>query len=495
MSRALQAVREAAIDGRLQNTIYRQTQLEKLQKVLVENAEVVNRAIRKDSGHSDVEAAVEFTLTLQAIREYYKTLDETEALRLEYALTRSEDAPARQAGIGVVYLAPTNHTLFYSVVATTSAAIAAGNCVVIELGNTVRETPLLLQKLFKIALDPNIIEFVTSRAADEDLGLQHVRVLQNGLSTASNQQPSSLKTYPPLISLPDSRAIAIVDRGVDLSKTAAALVTARFGFGGNSPYAPDAVFVHEYLLKEFLVACVKEMMLLTANLADSRPVDRERANEVERLLETGIKNGELEVTASTNKASVYKVNVRKAEILRTKITGANLVVLGIRSLDDAIALTNQSARSDQLLASYIFAPSGSAKYLSQFVQAQASFVNQVPLELLVGPAAPRFSITDRSLRYPVSLFSTPHVGYTTQTVNSEFVHRSLKDTKWTDITKALKIASAPLTPKVVRAPGGQTGFFEQGILIGLSMFGIPIILTVSALGVFGVRAYANFRRS
>lgn len=133
MSRALQAVREAAIDGRLQNVIYRQAQLEKLQKVFVENAEAVERAIRKDSGHSGSEAAVEFILTLQAIKAYYETLDETEALHSEYALARGEDAAGRQDGIGIVYIVPTNYTLFYSVVVTTSAAIAAGNCVVIEV--------------------------------------------------------------------------------------------------------------------------------------------------------------------------------------------------------------------------------------------------------------------------------------------------------------------------------------------------------------------------
>lgn len=203
-----------------------------------------------------------------------------------------------------------------------------------------QELPPFLRKLLKIALDPSIVEFVTSRASDDDLGPNHIRVLQN--NTAAADQQSSLPTvYSPLISLPESRVVAIVDRGVDFAKTAAALVTARFGFGGNSPYAPDAVLVHEYVKKEFLIAVVEEMVKFTANLSVVKPVEQEGAEHLERLLESGQKSGEIQVTSSTIRGSVYEVKSRNAELLRSKINGTSLVVLGVRSLDDAINLANQ----------------------------------------------------------------------------------------------------------------------------------------------------------
>ena len=133
MSRELQAVREAVVDGRLQNVIYRQTQLEKLHQVLVGNIEAAERAIRRDSGHSNPEAAIEFTLTLQAVRDYYATLNEKESLHSEYALARGEDAPDRRDAIGLVYIVPQSYSLFYSVIVAATAAIAAGNCVVVEV--------------------------------------------------------------------------------------------------------------------------------------------------------------------------------------------------------------------------------------------------------------------------------------------------------------------------------------------------------------------------
>jgi len=78
MSRVLQAVREAVTDGRLRNVLYRQMQLEKLQKALLDSAESAESAIRSDSGHSEAEAAVEYVLTLQSLKDYYNSLDADE---------------------------------------------------------------------------------------------------------------------------------------------------------------------------------------------------------------------------------------------------------------------------------------------------------------------------------------------------------------------------------------------------------------------------------
>lgn len=133
MSRLLQPIREAAIDGRLHNIIYRQTQLEKLQKTLIANIASIENAIRNDSGNSEAEAAVECILTLQSLKGYYNLLDAEDALHKEYSIARGEDAPEHVEPIGVVYVVPSVYSPFYSVIVALSAAIAAGNCVVLEV--------------------------------------------------------------------------------------------------------------------------------------------------------------------------------------------------------------------------------------------------------------------------------------------------------------------------------------------------------------------------
>ena len=47
---------------------------------------------------------------------------------------------------------------------------------------------------------------------------------------------------------------AIVERDADIQAAARALILARFGLRGRSPYAPEIVFVNEWVKKDFLLA-------------------------------------------------------------------------------------------------------------------------------------------------------------------------------------------------------------------------------------------------
>ena len=71
---------------------------------------------------------------------------------------------------------------------------------------------------------------------------------------------------------------------------------------------------------------------------------------------------------------------RDSHLLSRKITEPVLFVHPVKSLDDAIDMAN--SKTTPLLATYLFSAPSSAKYLSQFIDARASFTNYVPLELL-----------------------------------------------------------------------------------------------------------------
>jgi acyl-CoA reductase-like NAD-dependent aldehyde dehydrogenase len=133
MSHSLQAVREAAIDGRLHNIFIRREQLEALQRKLLEQADAIENAIRSDSGYAASEVAVEYLLTLKSLKEYHQSLNAERALKDEYAIARGEDDANRTVPIGIVYIVPTSYTPFYSIITAVAGAITAGNCVVIEV--------------------------------------------------------------------------------------------------------------------------------------------------------------------------------------------------------------------------------------------------------------------------------------------------------------------------------------------------------------------------
>jgi hypothetical protein len=74
-------------------------------------------------------------------------------------------------------------------------------------------------------------------------------------------------------------------------------------------------------------------------------------------------------------------------------------------MDDAIDLANKfvssafqnpntnSRRSGRLLASYVFTSPASAKYLGQFTNASAVYVNQIPTQLLCKPLGENLGTT------------------------------------------------------------------------------------------------------
>lgn len=64
---------------------------------------------------------------------HYLSLDITQALYGEYLVANGRDNIGRRSAVGTVYIVPTRHTLFYSVISALSAALAAGSCFILEV--------------------------------------------------------------------------------------------------------------------------------------------------------------------------------------------------------------------------------------------------------------------------------------------------------------------------------------------------------------------------
>lgn len=131
------ALRAAALDGRTRNIYYRQAQLEYLQKSLTKEASAIQEAIVKDSGVTSAEAKIEFSLALGALRDRYAELDPKKELEIEYKIAKKMNAAESSVGAGIVIIEPATYNVFYSVVAPMSAAIAAGNCLIVRVGRMV----------------------------------------------------------------------------------------------------------------------------------------------------------------------------------------------------------------------------------------------------------------------------------------------------------------------------------------------------------------------
>lgn len=116
---------------------------------------------------------------------------------------------------------------------------------------TLRLLPGLVEGLLREALDPDIVEVAQGKVEDAEFLATCLRVVQIG-DLSERPLAGSI-----LFSPSQALVVGVVDRTADLEDAAKALVGARMGFGGSSPYAPDVVLVNEFVKKDFLNAVVR----------------------------------------------------------------------------------------------------------------------------------------------------------------------------------------------------------------------------------------------
>jgi len=134
-SASLQRIESGNVDGRARSPRYIQNQLTSLYNVLVANKQELREALSSAEDVTEVEVELELHLALDTVRQAYNRFDFEAEIAAEYSVARGEDAPERRVAHGIVYLIPSSHTLLYSITSPMSAAITAGNCVVVEVSS------------------------------------------------------------------------------------------------------------------------------------------------------------------------------------------------------------------------------------------------------------------------------------------------------------------------------------------------------------------------
>ncbi|KAL4892402.1 Aldehyde/histidinol dehydrogenase [Aspergillus ambiguus] len=459
----------AEIDGRCQNIRYRQDQLNRMQTALVQHVDELREAIRKDSDNSAEEVQAEICLALSEIRAHYTPLNLAKDLEQEYRVAHGKDNAEGKRGAGIVYIVPCSHTMFYSIVSAMSAAVAAGNCVIVELAQTTMFLPPLLRRILTKALDNDTFAVSEERPPSAFLD-RALMVVQNDSRPVFNRSLVSSA----------GRTVAVVDRTARIDQAAEALVTARFAFGGRSPYAPDIVMVQEFSMKAFVESIMQHASKLLAGQngdARKKTVDLGRTSPSPSLVDQAHKDPSCRILVSGSGWGIVEVQDRKSPLLQKKVDEKVLIVHPITSLDDAIDFSNSLGG---LTATYAFAIPSAAKYLTQFIDSHISWVNHVPLDMLIGPALPTNSVLSRT-RYTTEVLQVPRPQYITESSQADLVKAVLNPSKKGQ--DAWKEALSPLPPTKQRA-GFHIGFFEQGIITGGLITLFSLVASVSTLGYY-----------
>lgn len=133
LSETIERLLSSVTDGRAENTRFRQNQLHSLHAGLQAQKAEICSAISSSLSSTLGDAEAEYFLTLDAINRIYETLDFEKALKDEYLITTGVNNVGRKVGVGLVTVKPGSHSRLYSAVVPLAAAIAAGNCVLLEV--------------------------------------------------------------------------------------------------------------------------------------------------------------------------------------------------------------------------------------------------------------------------------------------------------------------------------------------------------------------------
>ncbi|KAK2000353.1 hypothetical protein LX36DRAFT_689478 [Colletotrichum falcatum] len=470
MDSAIENLLDTVVDGRAEGIRFRQDNLLSLHNELRKESSALTAAQEGDTGASKAEIEAEHFLALEAVRHFYESLDFAKELETEYLVARGKDNAKRRTGAGLVIIRPTTYTRLFSILSPLAAALAAGSVVALELEDSLLQLDTILRTVLPRALNQNAF-CITKKIADADLLQQAILVDQ------TNRSPLPSVRANNLVSANAARTVAIVDRTADIEAAAKAITAARFSFSGQSPYAPDLVLVNEFVKKDFFEACSKQATLAFARETTLRRTSDNSSDETRRAVQEA-EDKRLISSFGSKEFKLVDIKDKSALLLDMKISGRFLPIATCSGLVDSV-YTHEF--DNPLLAAYFFAGPEEAKYLAQHLPAHISFVNQIPSNLLLGPAAPISHEPAFAFRYSKDMFSVARPQLI-ERPDGPFkkVEQLLTSSGAVTAQSLHMLALTPLRP--TNQPGNhRLGFFERGFVVSASLV-LSVLLPSLAYG-------------
>ena len=132
---AISRLQDTVADARLANAFYRQDQLAKVQKSIIDKKDELLGAMVKDVMVTNRETFAELYSTVSAIKTYLDQISPAKELEVEYSVAHNQDSKSARQAVGVVVIKPQAHTFLFSTISALCAAIASGNPVLLVVSS------------------------------------------------------------------------------------------------------------------------------------------------------------------------------------------------------------------------------------------------------------------------------------------------------------------------------------------------------------------------
>lgn len=272
-----------------------------------------------------------------------------------------------------------------------TAAISAGNCVVIKPSELAPATSALLARRVPEYLDPDCVKVVEGAVAETtallELPFDHILYTGGGnvgrivmAAAAKHLTPVTLELggKSPCVILPDA----------NLETTARRIAWGKFTNSGQTCVAPDYILTDadtEALLLPLIDKCIREMFGDDPQKSDSygRMINERHHERVSALIDSGhvAIGGQVDASDKYIAPTVLTDVALDSPVMREEIFGPVLPIVRADSLEDAIELVR---KTDKPLSAYVFTndKQAEAKFLDQ-VSCGSACVNDVMMFMAV----------------------------------------------------------------------------------------------------------------
>ena len=382
------------LSGKTLDLAWRRAQLKAVQRMMRDSEADLFAALKSDLGKSAQEAFVTETSYVSADAAYSgRKLNRW--TRRRRVSTPIIGQPGRSwvqpEPLGTVLVIGAWNYPVQLTLSGMSAAIAAGNCVVIKPSELAPATSALLAKLVPQYLDDDCVKViegaVTETTALLDVPFDHI-LYTGGGTVGRIVMAAAAKHLTPITLELGGKSPCVVLSDADLEATAKRIAWGKFTNAGQTCIAPDYILADadtEALLLPLLEKSIREMFGDDPQKSDSygRMINERHFERVSAFIDCGytVIGGQTDAAEKYIAPTVLTDVKPGSAIMKEEIFGPVLPIVRAENLEDAIA---QIRGGDKPLAAYLFTSNKRAerKFLEQ-VSCGSACVNDIMMFMVV----------------------------------------------------------------------------------------------------------------
>ena len=348
---------------------YRLKQLNKLEKLLKSNENLLNEAIYKDFKKSTFDTyATELALIYHDIK--YAKRNIYKWSKVKRVGTNLLNFPAKSyilpEPLGVCLVIGAWNYPYQLTLSPVVAAIAAGNTVVIKPSELAVNTSAVMTKLINENFDPKYLKVVEGGVSETTVLLENK--FDKIFFTGSPQvgkivYQAAAKNLTPVTLELGGKSPAFVTEGCNLKMTVKRLVWAKFINSGQTCIAPDYILVHKSIENQFLELLKFEIKKEKFSIENGNYTQIINIKNLERLSnmipsEKVYFGGGINTLERTIQPTVLQGVEFSDKVMSEEIFGPILPVIAYDNLEDAISYVNSNPKP---LSCYLFTNSKKIK--------------------------------------------------------------------------------------------------------------------------------------